>query len=1167
MVIDQQNISKTKKNRRSLRKNKIKKYKNKVIFVGVNAAGLSSKLASFDDMLETVQPTVFFIEETKLKTGGKIKSKNSSSFQIFELNRKDKFGGGIAIGAINDVEPVLISEGNDECEVIAIEIKVAGLKVRCICAYGPQENANYEKKLKFWEKLSSEVEDALANDAGLVFQMDGNLWAGTEVVKNDHNPCNMNGKLFKKFLSNFPQLTVVNNLDICQGLITRRRVTVTRTEESILDFFVVCEKMLCFIERMIIDEEKRFVLSNYKKVKGIASKKDSDHFTTILEMNINYTVKKPERIEMFNFKNAQCQEKFFQITNSSTELTQCFQGDGSLEAQAKKWFKTLNGVFHSSFSKIRHTKKKVKSKLSSLMEERRSELGKLENVADGEDEETSIKITKIEEEICELVAEENREKVLKNFKVLANPGGLCNTNGMWSLKRKLFPKNKESLPFAKKDCDGKVITAQSQLKTLYLDTFIHRLRHRPVSNDYQYLKTLKEELCYRRIDYSKMQSTKPWTKSQLRKVLKKLKDNKSRDPHGLVNEIFKPGVIGNDLEESLLQLLNKVKMEVSFPTFMHLVDIVAIYKGRGQKIDLANERGIFIVNIFRAILMKMIYEDNYSTVDENMSDSNVGARKMKNIRNHIFILNGVIKEALQKKKPEIDIIIVDYKQCFDGLWLEESINDLFEAGIQDRSLATIYEANSNNEVAVKTPFGKTERKSVDKIVLQGEVFGPLECSVSVDKFGKECLEQKKHLYHYKGEVGVPPLAMIDDVACIAECGVNSVAINAYINAKTRTKKLQFGVEKCHQLHIGRENSLCPDLFIDNWEVVKVDSSKTGFGNLTDEKIEPHKMEMVEKEKYLGDIISVTGKNLENILMRKDKSKGIIKQVMSILEEICFGPFYFEVALILRDSLFLSSILVNSEAWYDVTEAEVEILEQADEGLLRKILETPVSTPKCMLYLETGCKPVRFLIMTRRLMFFHYILNEEEDSLISRFYNSQVKNPYKGDWCNTVQENLEEIEILLSVDQIKECSKTQFKTLVDKCVEKRTLTYLNNEKEGKSKVLHIDFKKLKMQKYLKPNKHSNQLGKFTFLVRSRMLEVAENYKNSMKISHCPVCEDKSTNDSQPHLFICPQLTNNQVAKNNLKYENLFEDNLESQIEVSLILQSNFKERKKILKSKK
>ena len=86
------------------------------------------------------------------------------------------------------------------------------------------------------------------------------------------------------------------------------------------------------------------------------------------------------------------------------------------------------------------------------------------------------------------------------------------------------------------------------------------------------------------------------------------------------------------------------------------------------------------------------------------------------------------------------------------MWLDESVNDLFEAGMNNDNLAVLYEANKRNEVAVKTPFGITERKTVEKIVLQGEVFGPLECSVSIDKFGKECLEEEKHLYEYKNEV-------------------------------------------------------------------------------------------------------------------------------------------------------------------------------------------------------------------------------------------------------------------------------------------------------------------------------------------------------------------------------------------------------------------------------
>ena len=218
-------------------------------------------------------------------------------------------------------------------------------------------------------------------------------------------------------------------------------------------------------------------------------------------------------------------------------------------------------------------------------------------------------------------------------------------------------------------------------------------------------------------------------------------------------------------------------------------------------------------------------------------------------------------------KIAIDIIIVDYKQCFDGMWLEESINDLFEAGMKNDSLAVLYEANSTNEVAVQTPFGISERKTVKQIVLQGEVFGPLECSVSIDTFGKECLEEEKHLYNYKNEVGVPPLAMVDDIACVAACGLDAVAVNAFINAKTNVKKLQFGLDKCHQMHIGKQTNCCPELFVDQWEVQKIDSTKTGYMNLKDIKIEDHKLELLEEDKYLGDIISKDGKIFTNILAR------------------------------------------------------------------------------------------------------------------------------------------------------------------------------------------------------------------------------------------------------------------------------------------------------------
>ena len=85
------------------------------------------------------------------------------------------------------------------------------------------------------------------------------------------------------------------------------------------------------------------------------------------------------------------------------------------------------------------------------------------------------------------------------------------------------------------------------------------------------------------------------------------------------------------------------------------------------------------------------------------------------------------------------------------------------------------------------------------------------------------------------------------------------------------------------------------------------------------------MEEVKEEKYSGDIISEDGRNMKNALARQNKGRGIVSQIMSILEEICFGRYFFEVAGILRNSLLISTLLTNSEAWYNITNEEVKIL--------------------------------------------------------------------------------------------------------------------------------------------------------------------------------------------------------------------------------------------------
>ena len=54
--------------------------------------------------------------------------------------------------------------------------------------------------------------------------------------------------------------------------------------------------------------------------------------------------------------------------------------------------------------------------------------------------------------------------------------------------------------------------------------------------------------------------------------------------------------------------------------------------------------------------------------------------------------------------------------------------------------------------------------------------------------------------------------------------------------------------------------------------------------------EVYKIEVATEEKYLGDIISVDGRNTKNIQARAAKAQGILKQLKTILEEMSFGRY-------------------------------------------------------------------------------------------------------------------------------------------------------------------------------------------------------------------------------------------------------------------------------------
>ena len=102
--------------------------------------------------------------------------------------------------------------------------------------------------------------------------------------------------------------------------------------------------------------------------------------------------------------------------------------------------------------------------------------------------------------------------------------------------------------------------------------------------------------------------------------------------------------------------------------------------------------------------------------------------------------------------------------------------------------------------------------------------------------------------------------------------------------------------------------------------------------------------------------------MENMtkMLKTEKTKDWGKSMKSCkYYNLCFLE---NTTLKWPSSLFLSSTLLNCEAWVNLSEQNIRSLEQTDEMLLSKILNCDSNSSNVHKYLELGIYPIRFEIM-------------------------------------------------------------------------------------------------------------------------------------------------------------------------------------------------------------
>ena len=190
--------------------------------------------------------------------------------------------------------------------------------------------------------------------------------------------------------------------------------------------------------------------------------------------------------------------------------------------------------------------------------------------------------------------------------------------------------------------------------------------------------------------------------------------------------------------------------------------IKCIHK-KGPKKKMDNKRGLFITNIVSKVYERLIKERNKNCVKLSPLQTG-GVEERSTIDNFMTVLAIIERNTYMGKATYVTF--ADVEKCFDKLWLEDGITDLWKSGMKTRDCMAIKKLNEIAEAVVDTPVGRTKEIILKNTVRQGTVNGPAICAVSMDtvnKIGYNVVTQ------YGPKLEIQIVAYVDDLARAGSC--------------------------------------------------------------------------------------------------------------------------------------------------------------------------------------------------------------------------------------------------------------------------------------------------------------------------------------------------------------------------------------------------------------
>ena len=418
-----------------------------------------------------------------------------------------------------------------------------------------------------------------------------------------------------------------------------------RTEKSIIDYALSTNNMGQKIEKMDIDDTKKWSTS-------------SDH--NWITIDIKGKIKNKKKAKVERWKKAGEKE-----WNNYKNILETWTDKNKVKEETQEEYKTLiegillaaNTAIGKSNNKFKQDKepRNIRRKIAKRKKiDQKWAKAVIEN--GNNKEELWHELQQVKKEIK--ILRENREKKLKGkwIQEIIKEGGWSNSRKFWNVI-KSFKRRKENIEALKTE-NGRT-TNRDEIKReveLYLNKLGTQQEDQP---DEQQDTEISNE------DTIEIMTT-TIKSEEIKDMIKNTKNNKATGLDTIKSEMIKEAP--DNFIERLRECFNKIRKETAIPQEWNDEKGHLLHKKKDKE-NLDNYRNISVGSTIGKLFTSIITNrTRHKTEEHNIfSEIHGGFRKDRSAIDNLFILTHIIEKSKIKKKP-LYLCFIDLKKAFDSVW-------------------------------------------------------------------------------------------------------------------------------------------------------------------------------------------------------------------------------------------------------------------------------------------------------------------------------------------------------------------------------------------------------------------------------------------------------------------------------------------------------------------